>query len=281
MKIETSKNQTYTYFEDLKGGVSDTPSSRYILKIVENYKNGLLHGKVSKTLLDISRNQNHFHQHAGKKFYECDYKNGLKNGLEVYWQNKSRSYIMRNKLISTTKQLEHNYKKGVLDGKSSYYPGDGWYGNKRIAYGEFREENYKNNLLDGTSIGWGENGEKRFEVNYKNGKRNGKRITWYYNKQKDCEEVYKNDFIQGNPKYWYPNGKIKDEYIAQCEKRDLEDGGWDIKDNFMENFLNRDEYVKYEKNYEGYDRYGNGVSEDEGPWEDSEEDHLNYKSGFE
>ena len=183
----------------------------------------------------------------GNVNYECNYKNGLKDGIEVYWHYRGRY-----------KERELTYKNGLLDGKTTHW-------GPPTAHVKELEINYKNNLLDGKSITWFGNREKDSERNYKNGKKDGKFITWYYNKQKRSEEVFKNDVMQGKPKYWYPNGKEKDKYIVKYELEEIE-RGLDMQD-----MISGDTYAEYEKNYEGYDKYGDGTEEvvpQEDPFDD-------------
>ena len=159
------------------------------------------------------------------------------NSIEIYWYSWGRY-----------KKQELTYKNGLLNGKTTSW-GD------PTAHVKKAEINYKNNLLHGKSTTWFGNREKDSERNYKNGKKDGKFILWYYNKQKKSEEVFKNDVRQGKPKYWYPNGKEKDEYIVKLELREIE-RGFDMQD-----MISGDTYAEYEKNYEGYDKYGDGTIE--------------------
>ena len=79
------------------------------------------------------------------------------------------------------------------------------------------------------------------------------------------EEIYENDVLKGKPIYWYPNGKDKDEYVVELERRDAEE--CDEDEYYVQEFLNTDERVEYEKNYEGYDKFSDGTME-VGPWGD-------------
>jgi antitoxin component YwqK of YwqJK toxin-antitoxin module len=149
------------------------------------------------------------------------------------------------------KARELNYKNGLLHGKTTHWE-------EPTLHLKSSEINYKNNLLHGKSITWYGNFEKESECNYKNGKKDGKFICWYYNKQKKSEEIYENGVLKDKPLYWYPNGKKKDAYVAELEIEDEEEWG---QNNIVSEFLSEDEFAEYEKNYEGYDKWGDGTVE--------------------
>ena len=251
------KNGTYTtYIGD--GRKSETPFHDST-EIVENYKNGLLHGKVihnedmrmAREKKQVKGQKDEF-VFVGRLSYECNYKNGLKDGKEIY-----RYYGH----MGRYKDREYTYKNGLLHGKTTQWDAP-------PAHVKESETNYKNDLLHGKSITWFHNREKESETNYKDGKKDGKFILWYYNKQKKAEQVFKNDVLQDGSKFWYPNGKEKDEYIEALEKQDIEDGAWDAGISQMADFLSPEEFVEYEKNYEGYDRFGDGTIEAIYPYQD-------------
>jgi antitoxin component YwqK of YwqJK toxin-antitoxin module len=258
------KNGTYiTYIGD--GRKSETPFHDST-EIVENYKNGLLHGKVihNESMVMTGekkqvKGQKDEFIFVGTLSYECNYKNGLKDGKEIY-----RHYGH----MGRYKEREYNYKNGLLHGKTTHWDAP-------PAHIKESEKNYKNDLLDGKSITWFHNREKESETNYKNGKKDGKLILWYYNKQKKSELVFKNDVLQDGSKYWYPNGKEKDEYIDKLEKQDIEEGACDIASSlYIPDFLKPEDVAEYEKNYEGYDRFGDGTIEDIHPHGDPFDEGL-------
>jgi antitoxin component YwqK of YwqJK toxin-antitoxin module len=241
MENETPKNGIHKVYYG-NGRKSVTPFSRST-EVVENFKNGALHGKVTErediyVSKDISSGRTLC---SGVTTYKCDYKNGLKDGIEVYFYSHYGGRY---------KERELTYKNGLLHGKETNWGSPSLHAKKS-------ETNYKNNLLDGKYITWFNNGEKEFEGNYKNGKKDGKFISWYYNKQKRSEQVFKNDVLQDGSKFWYPNGKEKDEKIVDIEGVEHDEG----VDYYIEDILSADDYAEYEKNYEGYDIYGDGTEE--------------------
>ena len=96
---------------------------------------------------EIPKNGTHTcYDGIGNVNYECNYKNGLKDGIEVYWhyQGSHRGGY---------KARELTYKNGLLDGKTTHW-------GPPTNHVKESERNYKNNLLDGKSITWFNNREK-------------------------------------------------------------------------------------------------------------------------
>ena len=84
----------------------------------------------------------------GQKFIEGNYKDGKKDGLEVWWYDNGQ------------KQLEVNYKDGKEDGLNMSWHENGQKGG---------EVNYKNGKEDGLATSWHKNGQKQIEKKYKDG----------------------------------------------------------------------------------------------------------------
>ena len=79
MKKETPKNGTHKRY-CAHNRESDTPFYRST-EVEENYKNGVLHGKVTKTInlrpMGRYTNSGRMQYGAGDVAYECHYKNGV------------------------------------------------------------------------------------------------------------------------------------------------------------------------------------------------------------
>ena len=117
------------------------------------------------------------------------------------------------------KKLNGNYRKGLMNGKWTYYHENGQF----HAQGRFIDGDGSNpsessgipfNGRTGRWTSWHENGQKEAEGTYKSGKRDGKWTTWYENGQKFYEGIYKDGKPNGKGTKWYENGQkmIEDTY---------------------------------------------------------------------
>lgn len=106
----------------------------------------------------------------GKKRSETEYKDGKKNGKDIFWYD------------SGVKNIEAEYKDGKRTGKHIFWNRNGIKEN---------ETEYKNDKEDGKKTSWSESGIKSCEVEYKDGKMNGKETWWNENGTKSYETEYK------------------------------------------------------------------------------------------
>ena len=84
----------------------------------------------------------------GQKESERNFKDGKKDGLELYWHENGQ------------KSSEVNYRDGRMDGLLI-----GWHSNGQ----QMMEVNYKDGKIDGLRVGWHSNGNKFREENWKDG----------------------------------------------------------------------------------------------------------------
>ena len=134
------------------------------------------------------------------------------------------------------KELDGNYRKGLMNGKWMYYHENGqiraqgrfidgdrsnvseetgipfngrtgkWF--FRYENGQnYAERNYKTGVVDGKGINWYENGQKSTEGTWKDGKLDGKWTRWYENGQKQFEGYWKNGKEDGKWTRWHENGQ--------------------------------------------------------------------------
>lgn len=204
MKDKTPKNGTHKVYYG-PNRKSDTPFNGST-EIEENYKNGLLHGKVIKRVGMASQGKNSSGQmqYSGRLNYECNYKNGLKDGPEINWSEGSQY-----------KLSEKYYKEGQLDGEEVYF--------QRV-----------------TSNGVSYN-QTTYICNYKNGIKEGKCTSWHNAGQKKAEGYYVNGEKEGEWTYWFPNGVIKDPSVKEWEdSNESEEHFPGSDDDFNEYIDNRD-----------------------------------------
>jgi antitoxin component YwqK of YwqJK toxin-antitoxin module len=152
-------------------------------------RNGLLYEVNSETPFTGIANKELISSdpNAGPTKYadqKTNYKNGLKDGLEVITHldgNRDEIY----------------YKKGLQDGlKVNFFQGS-----------KSTECRYKNGVLDGRYICWHLNGQKYSEVNYVNGEREGLEVEWHNNGQKSSEKNYVNGKLDGLEVEWNKKGE--------------------------------------------------------------------------
>ncbi len=139
--------------------------------------------------------------HAGKAFTlwengqnksEGNYKDGKKEGLEVWWYENGK------------KKKEINYKNGKRDGLCVEWRENGQ---------RWDEKNYKDGKFDGLWMAWHSNGQQMMEVNYKDGEIDGLDVWWHKNGQKKKEVNYKDgEEVEGSAKYWNSKGEPVDSW---------------------------------------------------------------------
>ena len=105
------------------------------------------------------------------------------------------------------KKLNGNYRKGLMNGKWTYYHENGQF----HAQGRFIDGDGSNpsessgipfNGRTGRWTSWHENGQKEAEGTYKGGKRDGKWTSWFENGQKESEGTYKDGIEDGKWTYY-------------------------------------------------------------------------------
>lgn len=155
------------YYNGIKDGISVQFDKKGKISLIENYKNGLLHGEtvsygqyndfpLSDGVYKEGKKYGTFHKYAdnGKIQEETNYKDDLKDGSSR-WYNKS------GKLIA-----EYTYKNGRFDG-----PQKTFYENDSLQSLNF----YKNDLLSGESKEYYRNGRVKVSGTYMMGLKDG---TW-------------------------------------------------------------------------------------------------------
>ena len=115
------------------------------------------------------------------------------------------------------KELDGNYRKGLMNGKWMYYHENGQiHGQGRFIDGDGSNPSESSGIpFNGRSGRWSfwyKNGQKSSEDNYKDGKRDGKYTTWYENGQKSGEGTYKNGILIGKYEWWFEDGTKEWEY---------------------------------------------------------------------
>ena len=147
--------------------------------------------------------------------YIRNYKNGLKNGKEIYffklgdsrhatYVNDTLQGIMKGHFDTGELEGEGNFIDGNLEGKYIRY-----YKSGKI----FSEENYINGKREGKVTAYHESGNIKWTLLYENNLREGPQV-WYYNDGTiEAIHNYKNNYMHGDWKFFYPNGKLKSKAI--------------------------------------------------------------------
>ena len=110
------------------------------------------------------------------------------------------------------KKLDGNYRKGLMNGKWTYYFGNGnIYGIGNFINGDggnvSEVSNIPRNGRNRLWIFYYENGQKINEGTYNDGKKDGKGTQWYENGQKEIEVIYKDGEPDGLRTLWYEHGQ--------------------------------------------------------------------------
>lgn len=165
------------------------------------YKNGLKNG------LEIS------HYHNGQLRSRINYVDGkLSDGLFEIWNNDGQ-IIRRGEILNG--EFEGTYKMWYDDGQieilANYFNGKlngsykKWYNNGKVA----SIGNYKNNELDGEYISFHLNGLTNEKSNYKNGVKDGIDIGWTNENVKLYELTFNNGDLNGLCRVWSNQGVLK------------------------------------------------------------------------
>jgi antitoxin component YwqK of YwqJK toxin-antitoxin module len=154
------------YFNNgVKDGISIQFDRKGKISLVENFKNGLAHGKttyysqsnefpVTETEYAYGKKNGLFRQYYdnSKIQEESWFKDDMKNGLSR-WNNKNGQRV-----------AEYNYKAGNFDGlQKTFYENDSI---QSVSY-------YKDNVLSGESKEYYRNGKVKLSGNYVNGQKDG------------------------------------------------------------------------------------------------------------
>ena len=177
---------------------------------------------------------------CGSDSIKLDINNLIDRGGLMYAPNDDEPFtgIVFDFYENGEKKLDGNYRKGLMNGKWTYYhengqihaqgrfiDGDGGFPfsipdslnipplNGRSGRWSFWYENgqkkgegtHKDGERDRKWTGWYENGQKRYEETYKDGEPDRKWILWYDNGQKEQEGTYKDGELNGKWTYWYEN----------------------------------------------------------------------------
>jgi len=155
------------------------------------------------------------------------WKNGLKDGISLQFDRKSKMTGME------------NYKAGELNGLCVYYAPASDFPQKEMSYnmgklegmyrifyenGKIQEESfYKDNQKSGPSRWYGKTGRMIAMYNYVNNQFDGMQRTYYENDTTQCISNYANNLLNGEYKEYYRNGvlKLSGKYIDG-----LKEGDW-------------------------------------------------------
>ena len=193
------------------------------------------------------------------------------------------------------KKLDGNYRKGLMNGKWTYYFGNGnIYGIGNFINGDGgnvsevsniprngrnrlwifyyengqkkTEDNYKNSNPHGLCKSWYPNGQIESKVTNKDGKEYGMSTFWFEDGQIMYEANIINDMVNGKSTLWYPNGNKREEGTYKY-------GEWDGKFSwFYENGQNKTETTFKDGERDGLytDWYENGQKSSEITFKDGE-----------
>lgn len=198
--------------------------------------------------------ENHWSE-DGCKTYQCLYKNGKKDGVEIHWfengkkstectfenGNKEGFEITWNG--NGDKIYQCYYKDNKKNGLETHWSDDGcvvyecsfkndekdgvetkWHMNGYKSY----ECTLANGEKNGSEIRWEENGYKSYECNYKKGVKDGMEIHWEDSVEKWYETNFVNGIEDGFKTYWYPDGEIWSDYtyLNGEEYECCDEDGW-------------------------------------------------------
>ena len=141
------------------------------------------------------------------------WKNGVKDGLSLQFDRKSKLTAME------------NYRGGELNGLCIYYAPANDFPQKEMSYnmgklegmsrifyetGKIQEESfYKDNLKSGPSRWYNKTGRMIAMYNYQGGQFEGIQRTYYENDTTQCISNYSNNLLNGDYKEYYRNGVLK------------------------------------------------------------------------
>ena len=114
------------------------------------------------------------------------------------------------------KKLDGNYRKGLMNGKWTYYHENGQiHGEGRYIDGDGSNPSETSGIPFNGRTGrwsfWYENGQKSEEGTWKEGKKDGK-WTWYNEDEKtDSSGTFKDGKLDGKLTEWYKNGQKREE----------------------------------------------------------------------
>ena len=127
----------------------------------------------------------------GRKYEECMYVNGKKEGIYTSWHSNG------------VKSSEKIYVNGVRKGLYEL-----WYPNGQKSYSGV----FLDNIPEGLHQSWLENGSMRMECTVVNGVRDGLYEKWYENGQKEWEVMFVNGRVSGVCHSWWASGRKNNQW---------------------------------------------------------------------
>lgn len=182
---------------------------------------------------------------SGVKIFDTFYKNGKKEGKEVYvdliGRTTKTTYLDGKKIDSVVIN-----KGGKIDSEQKYEDGEVIYDTFYAYYDNGQIKSKGNTLmsvfkLDGIFTGWYKSGQKSYESNYINGELKGKQLSWYENGQLSYESDIREN--SKTAKYWHKNGQLSTESLFKnggfYNAKSWHDNGqleyhWDFPKGYMD-----------------------------------------------
>jgi len=127
-----------------------------------------------------------------------------KNG--IYYNNEQ---LLTGYLFSLCSDRDTVFSKQIVDGKENGWSKK-WYPNHQLA----EEKYFVNAQKEGTSIGYWNNGIKRFCYNYKKDMFEGLQQQWFLNGRLYAKANFKNGREEGLQQVWDSAGKLLINYVA-------------------------------------------------------------------
>lgn len=117
-------------------------------------------------------------------------------------------FIPNNILLASDSKLNYN-SKGVLYYDSNLFSG---FLVKKNMYDQITEKKgFLRGHLEGISLGYYDNGKKKYQRFYNKGKKTGKHIGWFESGQKKFEYFFKKGLNEKKHIEWYSNGMVYSE----------------------------------------------------------------------
>ena len=168
---------------------------------------------------------------CGSDSIKLDINNLIDRGGVMYAPNDDKPFtgIVFDFYENGEKELDGNYRKGLMNGEWTYYHENGQiHGEGRFIDGDGSNLSELSGVPFNGRTGrwnvWFKNGQKESEGTYKNGKEDGKWTRWYENGQKRVEKNYKDGEEIGSTDWeYYSNGQKR---VERNYKDGKEDGKW-------------------------------------------------------
>jgi len=191
------KRQILKVLENFKSGLLDGEQKQFArngqLQVVIGYEDGVFHGR--KALFDES----------GKKVFEAFYKKGKLEGKQLEISEDG------------FEQIKY-YKDNVLHGDHFIY----WPSNMLSRRCKAYESHYENGLLQGEVIEYTQSGKKKVVYTYKDNKREGPALFYDDQGYIEMEAAFKEGKQHGPMRHFFTNGKVQKElyYIDDLQHGD-------------------------------------------------------------